>query len=147
VVHPGLILPTTELPAAAGSYAWQPGRSPSGPLSLLLSVADRRLHVYRDGEEIGSAAASFARPEEPILPAVFVRLDREPPTWSQVGLFDAKAPAARSDILDRLILPPAFAAAVLPELPPGTSLYATLAPAGEETRAGPGFTVIANQAA
>jgi L,D-transpeptidase catalytic domain len=147
VAHAGLVLPATGLPGTAAEYAWEPGRSPSGPLSLLLSVADRRLLVYRDGEEIGAAAASFAWPEEPILPAVFVRLDREPPTWSQVGLFDAKAPSARSDVLDRLILPRDFAAAVLPELVPGTSLYATLASAGEETRTGPGFTVIANKVA
>ena len=147
VVHAGLVVPATELPGTAAEYAWEPERSPSGPLSLLLSVADRRLHVYRDGEEIGAAAASFARPEEPILPAVFVRLDRAPPTWSQVDLFDAKAAPARSDVLDRLILPRDFAAAVLPDLVPGTSLYATLASAGDETRTGPGFTVIANRAA
>jgi L,D-transpeptidase catalytic domain len=148
VAHAGLILPTAELTAAAaGDYVWQPARSPSGPVSLLLSVADRRLHVYRNGEEIGTAAASFARPEEPIVPAVFVRLDREPPAWSQVALSDAKVPPARSDVLDRLVLPPPFAAAVLPELAPGTSLYATLASAGEETRTGPGFTVIANREA
>ncbi|HEX6011905.1 MAG TPA: L,D-transpeptidase family protein, partial [Geminicoccaceae bacterium] len=102
VVHAGLVLPTTELPAGAGRYEWRPERSPSGPLSLLLSVADRKLYAYRNGDEIGSAAASFARPEEPILPAVFVRLDRKPPTWSQVGLFDAKSPPVPSDILDRL---------------------------------------------
>ena len=68
IVHPGLAAPTAELPAGPGDV-WAPERSSAGPLSLLVSIADRRCYAYRNGIEIGSAAASFARPEEPLLPA------------------------------------------------------------------------------
>ena len=40
LVHPGLMQPTTELPAGSGDFEWSPERAPSGPLSLLVSIAD-----------------------------------------------------------------------------------------------------------
>ena len=145
LVHPGLIAPTTELADATGDYAWQPERSPVGPVSILVSIADRRCYAYRNGVEIGQAAAGFARPEEPLLPAVYVVRARpdpaRPPVWSEVALFDGAA-ARRSDALDRLSLPPPFAAALEPALVPGTSLYCALGSATRDTRSGPGFTVV-----
>jgi hypothetical protein len=150
LVHPGLILPKTELPADGGDFVWEPQRAPEGPLSFLVSIADRRLYGYRNGEEIGSAAVSFAKPDEPILPAVYIMLDRAqagPPVWTEVGLFDARGSARRSDALDRLVPPAAFTTAVAPTLRPGTSLYCALGAASPATRTGPGFTVLATHAA
>jgi hypothetical protein len=147
VVHPGLILPTTELPPTDGSFQWAPDRSPSGPLSLLVSLADRRCFVYRNGIEIGAAAATFARPQEPLLPGVFVLLDRRDtstrPVWTAVALAGEAGPIAAVDTLDRMTLPPAFVAAAQPLLLPGTSLYCALGSASATTQTGPGFTVIA----
>lgn len=151
IVHPGLILPTTEAATNAGSYVWEPERSPSGPLSLLVSIADRRCYAYRNGVEIGSAAATFARPEAPLLPGVFVRLDRSTddgqPVWSAVALSDQAGPLAPSDTLDRMTLPAGFTSELTPLLVPGTSLYCALAPANPDSRTGPGFTVLATQPA
>ena len=145
LVHPGLIAPTTELPQASGDLVWRPELAPDGPLALLVSIADRRCYAYRDGIEIGQAAASFARPEEPLLPAVYVVRARPGPAapvvWLEVGLFDA-ARAPRSDALDRLVLPRDFAAALDPLLLPGTSLYCALGPATTDSRTDPGFTVL-----
>ena len=87
IVHPGLIAADDRgrRPTRA-TIVWEPERSPTGPLSLLVSIADRRCYAYRNGIEIGSAAATFARPEEPLLPGVFVLLDRSTddgqPVWS-----------------------------------------------------------------
>lgn len=146
LVHPGLMQPTTELPAGTGDFEWLPERSPSGPLSLLVSIADGQAYAYRNGIEIGRATASFARPEAPLLPAVYVLLDRRTgagiPVWSEVGLFGAHAPGTRSDALDRLALPPAFTAELSPALVPGTSLYCALGSAIGDSRTGPGFTVL-----
>jgi hypothetical protein len=69
------------------------------------------------------------------------------PVWSSVALTDHAGPAAPSDTLDRMTLPPRFANALLPLLVPGTSLYCALASANPDTRTGPGFTVIATQPA
>jgi hypothetical protein len=145
LVHPGLIAPTTELPAGSSDYVWQPERSPAGPLSLLVSIADRRCYTYRNGIEIGQAAAGFARADEPLLPAVYVVREQpavgKPPVWTEVGLFGATGDR-RSDALDRLSLPPPFAAALQPALRPGTSLYCALGPATSASRTGPGFTIV-----
>ena len=42
-------------PAPAGAVIWQPQRSPDGPVSIVVSVPDRRAVVLRNGVEIGSA--------------------------------------------------------------------------------------------
>ena len=58
---PGLILPVLQpgagQPLAPGSYSWHPERSPSGPITIVFSAADRMLYVYRNGVRIGRAAA------------------------------------------------------------------------------------------
>jgi hypothetical protein len=125
-------------------------------MSILVSVADRQAYVYRNGVEIGTAGAGFTRPQEPLLPGVFILLDKasgrpdplhpgqQLPVWHEIAVGRA---GERSDVLDRLELPTAFAQAVLAEVRPGTTLDVTLAPAGAETRTGPGFTIAASQPA
>ena len=89
-------------------------------------------------------AARYFQSDEPLLPAVYVMLERRAdhgaPVWTQVGLFGAGVPTVRADTLDRLSLPSGFAAALLPVLVPGTSLYCALGSGGGRT--GPGFTVV-----
>lgn len=151
LVRPGLAEPLAALPPAAGDMVWRPERSPSGPLGLLVSIADRRCHVYRNGIEIGQAAVSFARPQDPLRPAVFVILDpgspTEGPVWSEVGLFASRRPEQRSDVLGRLSMPTAFAAALRPQLRVGTSLYCALGSATADTRTDSGFTIVSARAA
>ncbi len=43
----------------AGPASWHPERAPSGPVSIIVSGADRRMVVLRNGIEIGSAPVSF----------------------------------------------------------------------------------------
>jgi hypothetical protein len=43
-------------PLANGEYQWEPERSTSGPITMLVSGADRAVYVYRNGEPIGRAA-------------------------------------------------------------------------------------------
>lgn len=38
-----------------GQYTWRPDVSPTGPVSIVISAADRRMIVLRNGREIGSA--------------------------------------------------------------------------------------------
>ncbi|AHE53583.1 hypothetical protein NX02_09310 [Sphingomonas sanxanigenens DSM 19645 = NX02] len=39
----------------SGPLTWRPELSPSGPVSIVISTADRRMIVLRDGRQIGSA--------------------------------------------------------------------------------------------
>src|SRR5216110_1640161 len=57
-VHPGLFFTQAgeeSEPMAAGRFEWNPDKSPSGPVSLLVSSADKTLYVYRNRVEIGRA--------------------------------------------------------------------------------------------
>ena len=66
LVHPAVLAPVdgsgaTALPAAsAADAAWNEAASPTGPVSVLVSVADRRVFVLRNGISIGEAALHVA---------------------------------------------------------------------------------------
>jgi hypothetical protein len=60
--NPGLMLAPKDLtpamlrPLAANQYDWRPERSPSGPITIVVSSADKAIYVYRNGNPIGRAA-------------------------------------------------------------------------------------------
>ena len=57
---PGLLFSgkTGEPEAGSAGFAWTPEKSPNGPVSIIVSGADRTGYVYRNGVEIGRAAIS-----------------------------------------------------------------------------------------
>lgn len=52
--------PAGETPDLAGHSFWRPERAPDGPLSIVISTADRRMLVLRNGVTIGSAPVAIA---------------------------------------------------------------------------------------
>jgi hypothetical protein len=62
---PGLMLapkdftPEMMRPLAKNGYDWNPERSSSGPVTIVVSAADRALYVYRNGNPIGRAAVEI----------------------------------------------------------------------------------------
>jgi hypothetical protein len=111
---PALAPSTGPDPAAEGGsppavdFTWQPQRAPTGPVSIIISVADRRLVVLRNGREIASSNVGFAvRLQQPLL----FMLDSTGPAgqhWTQIsmpaGLEAPASPLAANDIT----MPPAF---------------------------------------
>lgn len=63
---PGLILapkdftPEMLRPLAHNDYDWHPERSSSGPITIVVSAADKAMYVYRNGNAIGRAAVNVA---------------------------------------------------------------------------------------
>jgi hypothetical protein len=63
--NPGLMLAPKDMspemlrPLAHNDYDWKPERSPSGPITIVVSAADRALYVYRNGNPIGRAAVEI----------------------------------------------------------------------------------------
>ena len=59
--HPGMVLaprdftPAMLRPLAHSEYDWKPQRSPGGPITILISAADKTIYVYRNGNPIGRA--------------------------------------------------------------------------------------------
>src|SRR5262249_54747073 len=41
---------------AKNDYDWHPERSPEGPITIVISSADKAMYVYRNGEPIGRAS-------------------------------------------------------------------------------------------
>jgi hypothetical protein len=64
--NPGLLLAPTdftpEMLHAMGKndYDWHPERSPNGPITIVISSADKAMYVYRNGDPIGRAAVEVA---------------------------------------------------------------------------------------
>src|SRR5216117_2336834 len=77
-VHPGLFFTQSgeeSEPEAAGQFEWNPEKSASGPVSLLVSSADKTLYVYRNGVEIGRAGIPNPQVTLPLNDLVFSALN------------------------------------------------------------------------
>ena len=64
--NPGLMLapkdftPEMLRPLANNDYDWNPERSPSGPITMVVSAADKAIYVYRNGNPIGRAPVEIS---------------------------------------------------------------------------------------
>ena len=132
-----------------GSVVWEPEKSPHGPISVLLSYADKTIYVWRNGVQIGQSPVGFSAADQSLPEGVFLMLEGEEPAdpnfpgltihpWSVLSL---EGGAVKGDIItymrDNFSLPPAFRAAANKVLTPGTILLATKESSTEETRSGP----------
>src|SRR6184192_4225211 len=63
--NPGLLLAPADFtpgmlrPLAQNDYDWNPDRSTEGPMTMVVSSADRAVYVYRNGKPIGRAAVEI----------------------------------------------------------------------------------------
>ena len=130
---PALAPTTAPLPTAAGdteatgSYVWYPERAPTGPVSIVVSVADRMLVVLRNGREIGTADVGIAADIAQPLLFLFDSTGPSGDHWSRVALpiggtapmpvlsaADITPPAAFQPIL-RAILTPGATVLIIPD--------------------------------
>jgi hypothetical protein len=166
VVHPAALSPVdpksgqaVEVPrlSATEAYRWQPERSPSGPLSVVISGADQRVLVYRNGVEIGRAKVAMTQPDLPLGTHAFIMqegagkgtspIETGAPAhrWIAVGVpghaGEDKQPLDPSQA-NRVRMPAGFAKAVYDILTPGTTLLVTDAPVLEEKTTGVALNVM-----
>src|SRR5438093_12675002 len=76
-VHPGLFFAQNgqeSEPITAGKFDWDPDKSPSGPVSVIASSADKTVYVYRNGVEIGRAGIPNPQVILPLNDLVFSAL-------------------------------------------------------------------------
>jgi hypothetical protein len=132
------------------AFRWEPEKSPLGPLSLVLSRADQRVIVFRNGVEIGRSRVTLAD-DRPFGTHVFVA-HGEPgrlPTWMALpvpGQEDMAGKALEPADMTRVLFPRAFLAAVQAVMVPGATLVVTDEPIVPQTTGQP-MTIIANGAA
>lgn len=167
VVHPSALAPVDPTHGAddvdarlqAGEASrWQPEKSSDGPVSILISAADKRVIVLRNGIEVGRAQVAITDPEKPLGTHAFIVKAGEGSggsvlvsgatarNWMAVPM-PGYADVAGSDLTrvaaGRLRLPRDFAQSLYPLLVPGTTFLVTDAPVLEEN-SGSKLTVISS---
>lgn len=92
-----------------GEFTWHPERSPKGPVSVVVSIPQQRVHVYRNGVRIAASTCSTGKPGHETPTGVFVVLQKDKNhksstysdapmpnmnrlTWSGVALHAGKLP-------------------------------------------------------
>ncbi len=60
-----------------GEFTWHPERQPSGPLSVIVSIPQQRVHVYRNGIRIAVSTCSTGKPGHDTPTGVFVVLQKD----------------------------------------------------------------------
>jgi len=138
--NPGLMLaPKDFTPAmlhslAANEYDWNPERSPNGPITIVVSSADKALYVYRNGNPIGRAALEV-NGRGRLGENVFTLLEgstgkesqlapgREARRWMRVSGEGRGVDADK--LASRLRFSPEFATKVADEIAPGTTVIVT----------------------
>ena len=121
-------------PLANNEYDWKPERSPSGPITIVVSAADKALYVYRNGEPIGRAPVVVSRrgalgdhaPSRPLDRHHPTGPARRPPAGPRKDDCDQRRRNVDADqIASRLHINPEFAAKAYDTIAPGTTVIIT----------------------
>lgn len=110
---------------ADAAFIWHPERAASGPVSVVISAADRRVVVLRNGTVIGSAPIRIDGTVTGT--SVFVRQDTMASQggWVRIHLPERLAASAEESFAGRLHVASEFRAAVEPLLAPGANVVIT----------------------
>ena len=152
VAHPPAFAPVDAATGAVAvperlaegqEFRLEPEKSRHGPVSLVMSRADRRVLVMRNGVEVGRARIEIREPDVPLGTHAYVLtadyLDTRHPwapqermgKWISVavpGHFDEAGRTLSADAAARIGMPEGFARAVYLMLAPGSTILVTDAP-------------------
>jgi hypothetical protein len=135
--------------AADQDFRLEPEKATFGPVSILVSTADQRALVLRNGVEIGRARIALRDPQAPLGTHTYVMRhtpDTTEFTWTAVampGHYDEAGRALSHEAVARVGIPPGFVRAVEGLLAPGATLFVTDAPILAENMHSD-FTVLSN---
>ncbi|MEW9838608.1 L,D-transpeptidase [Mesorhizobium marinum] len=60
-----------------GEYTWHPDRQPTGPVAVVVSIPEQRVHIYRNGIRIAVSTCSTGKPGHETPTGVFVVLEKD----------------------------------------------------------------------
>jgi hypothetical protein len=152
-VHPGLFfsqIGQESEPIAAGQFDWNPDKSASGPVSLIVSSADKTVYVYRNGVEIGRAGIPNAQVVAPLNDRVFSALQGTDAQghvrWIEVTAVGTEGSSESLFLAaQKSGLPSEFVAKAKTIITPGTTIIFTPRPVDPSTQSAPGFQVLVAQ--
>jgi len=111
-----------------GDVVWQPEKSPTGPVSLVLSGADKRLMVLRNGVLIGSCPVTIDGPITETMGFTLTSIEGANFHWLQLPLpGQTLEPGQEMSAAERgrVRMPEEFRLALDRELVPGVTLLVT----------------------
>ena len=111
--------------ASAGDTVWEPEVSPSGPVSIIVSAADRRVIVLRNGKEIGSAPVEIRAAIRGTSAYSLQQNGAAEARWLRLALPGAPAAAEGERLRGKIVVDDAFKQAVLSVVRPGTTVVVT----------------------
>jgi len=134
------------IPDPDGKVVWNPHRSPSGPLSVLLSYADQTIYIWRNGILIGQSPIAI-RPGAQPPEGVFMMLASKEPdgknAWSVLSLNGGSSYGnAVATMRANIRVPDEFSRKVKSHLKPGTILVSTRESSNKSTRSSRNFKII-----
>lgn len=62
---------------APGDFTWHPERAPKGPVAVVVSIPQQRVHLYRNGLRIAVSTCSTGKPGHSTPTGVFVVLEKD----------------------------------------------------------------------
>lgn len=127
------VAPTPNLVSAEPSVidgaavVWNPDKSPSGPVSVVVSASDRRAVVLRNGVIIGAAPVTISGPVTGTSAYALRSVDQDGQHWFRVALSSTSRPdeqVPRSE-WQRFLAPAAFKQDVRSIVAPGMTIVVT----------------------
>jgi len=152
-VHPGLFFARSgqeSEPIAAGQFDWNPYKSASGPVSFIVSSADKTVYVYRNGVEIGRAGIPNAQVFSPLNDRVFSALQGND-AQGHVRWIEVTSAGTEGDSESLFLtaqksgLPSEFVAKAKTIIAPGTTIIFTNRPVDPSTQSPPNFQILVAQ--
>ena len=137
---------TANMATPTGKVIWNPGKSRTGPFSVLISYADKTMYVWRNGVQIGQSPIAI-RPGSNPPEGVFMMLSGKDASghhaWSVLSLNGGSANGdAITAMRANIRTPEHFAEKVAKLLEPGAILVATKKSSNKNTRSGRNFSII-----
>jgi hypothetical protein len=137
----------TATPAlAAGRFEWHPEKSPTGPVSIILSTPDQQIYVYRNGIEIGRAAISTTGLTQDLGSHVYSALDKFDPNgrreWISTASFGPTGTPDIKALAEHVTIAREFLEHARTAVSPGTTLIITDVRVSAQTHSGSGFNIL-----
>src|SRR5215468_11062357 len=152
-IHPGLFFSRSgqeSEPITAGQFDWNPDKSASGPVSVIISSADKTVYVYRNGVEIGRAGIPNPQVISPLNDLVFSALQGTDADghlrWTEVtATGESKSNESIFLVSQKSELPAAFLDQAKAIMTPGATLIFTGRPVDPTTQSAPNFQILVAQ--
>jgi L,D-transpeptidase catalytic domain len=109
-------------------FSWRPEKSPTGPMSIVISGRDRKIIVLRNGVQIGSSRVRIDGPVIETQAFTLRGIDEKGFHWLRLplpGLPPSQAEEMTPEERARLHLPEAFRTVLAAALRPGTTVLIT----------------------